>query len=81
MLDVSRNNTVWQLDCAENLLDKEALETLFTTLPNRTGIEEGKIEIHSNPGLANQDIIFYKTILRGLEINWEIYKSIVSNEK
>ena len=80
-LNVSHNNTLWQLDCAENLLDSAALEILFNTLPNRTGYEAGRIEIQGNTGLTTHDSSFYQTILYSLEINWDVYKSIVNNEK
>ena len=80
-LEISYNNKLWILDCAENLLDNTALEILFNTLPNRTGYEAGRIEIQGNPGLTNHNNSYYQTLIDNLEINWDVYKSIVNNEK
>ena len=79
-LDVSHNHTLWTLDCGENLLDNLALEMLFNTLPNRRGLNAGRIQIQGNPGSATHESTYYQTLLDSLETNWNVYKSIVNDE-
>ena len=51
-LDVSRNTMLEDLICPKNDMKASALNTLFKTLPNRTGDPVCKIYIYGNPGAA-----------------------------
>jgi Leucine-rich repeat (LRR) protein len=49
-LDVSKNTKLTWLNCFENQLNADALNRIFTDLPDLSGKETGVIRLWSNPG-------------------------------
>ncbi|MDR0421991.1 MAG: hypothetical protein LBH72_03145 [Proteiniphilum sp.] len=55
-LDVSKNTKLTWLDCFENQLSADALNRIFTDLPDLSGMEAGLIRLWSNPGTGTCDL-------------------------
>jgi hypothetical protein len=59
------------LYCDHNNLDVGALNTLLTSLPDRTGLSpKGDVYINNNPGTSNMFIL--SGILAATSKNWEV---------
>lgn len=65
-LNVSGCMAFSSLDCRGNLLSESALNALFESLPDRTGIAIAYITFHENPGTVSCDRSIYE------KKNWDI---------
>jgi hypothetical protein len=52
---VSNNTVLTTLYCSRNQLSADVLNRIFTDLPDRSGMETGKISIEDNPGTDTCD--------------------------
>ena len=71
-LDVSKNTQLKELSCYDNQLSTAALDRIYCALPDRTGVEAGKIVPIVNASSSNAAIVKATTKSNATSKNWKV---------
>ena len=71
-LDVSNNTQLTKLSCYDNQLSTAALDSIYCALPDRTGVEAGKIVPIVNASSSNAAIVKATTKSNATSKNWKV---------
>ncbi len=71
-LDVSKNTQLKELSCYDNQLSTAALDSIYCALPDRTGVEAGKIVPIVNASSSNAATVAATTKSNATSKNWKV---------
>ena len=71
-LDISHNTQLKELSCYNNQLSTAALDSIYCALPDRTGVEAGKIVPIENASSSNAATVKATTKSNATSKNWKV---------
>ena len=71
-LDISHNTQLKMLSCYDNQLSTAALDSIYCALPDRTGVEAGKIVPIENASSSNAATVKATTKSNATSKNWKV---------
>ena len=71
-LDISHNTQLKELSCYDNQLSTAALDSIYCALPDRTGVEAGKIVPIVNASSSNAATVAATTKSNATSKNWKV---------
>ena len=71
-LDISHNTQLKELSCYDNQLSTAALDSIYCALPDRTGVEAGKIVPIVNASSSNAATVKATTKSNATSKNWKV---------